>query len=201
MASKYLELRAKGAGRGRFRVPRGGGARTKGSFDTVDRYRQHSVAKRWLIKVYIQHLLNCCHNCQVQPHPGDVHTHYPGQVETLPRLCQPQVSSMLLWGFMLTDWSCVVCTYSISSKFQSWLITSLNSNRSQYKSYIWSLSRDPKSSFRDPKSINSHVYLPWTKVVSEPTSYSKIFCKCSLYFGLFRFVIRPPWDVSANIYR
>ena len=46
MASKYLELRAKGAGRGRFRVPRGGGARTKGSFDTVDRYRQHSVAKR-----------------------------------------------------------------------------------------------------------------------------------------------------------
>ena len=46
MASKYLELRAKGASKGRFRVPRGGGARPKGSFDTVDRYRQHSVAKR-----------------------------------------------------------------------------------------------------------------------------------------------------------
>ena len=32
-------------------------------------------------------------------------------------------------------------------------------------------------------------------------SYSQIFCKCSWYFGLFRFVIRPPWDVSANIYK
>ena len=32
-------------------------------------------------------------------------------------------------------------------------------------------------------------------------SYSQIFCKCSWYFGLFRFVIRPPWDVSVNIYK
>ena len=53
---------------------------------------------------------------------------------------------------------------------------------------------------RDPKSINSHVYLPWTKVVTEPTSFRKLFCQCSLYFGLFRFVIRPPWDVSRGIF-
>ena len=58
-----------------------------------------------------------------------------------------------------------------------------------------------KSYYRDPKSLNSHVYQPWTKVVSEPISYSQIFCKCSWYFGLFRFIIRPPWDVSANIYK
>ena len=54
--------------------------------------------------------------------------------------------------------------------------------------------------FRDPKSINSHVYVPWDKVVTEPSSLSKIFCKCSWYFGLCRMIIRPPWDVSSHIY-
>ena len=53
---------------------------------------------------------------------------------------------------------------------------------------------------RDPKSVNSHVYLPWDRVVTEPVSYRQLFCKCSLWFGLCSFVIRPPWNVSRDIF-
>ena len=38
-----------------------------------------------------------------------------------------------------------------------------------------------KSYFRAPKSLKSHIYQLWTKVVSELISYSQIFCKCSWF--------------------
>ena len=54
---------------------------------------------------------------------------------------------------------------------------------------------------RDQKGVNSNVYLPWNKVVTEPPSYRSMFCKCSWYFGLCRYIIRPPFDVSSRIFR
>ena len=45
MASKYMEIRTKRHKRGA--VPRGGGFRAKGSFDSLDRYRQHCTPKRY----------------------------------------------------------------------------------------------------------------------------------------------------------
>ena len=67
-------------------------------------------------------LMNSCHNFQVQSHPGDVHTYDPGEVETLPRLCQPQVSfsfRLRCSEVLCSQIDHVLCTYSISSKFQS----------------------------------------------------------------------------------
>ena len=45
MANKYLDYRKKRLKKGM--VPRGGGKRVKGSFDSLDRYRQHLTPKRY----------------------------------------------------------------------------------------------------------------------------------------------------------
>ena len=54
--------------------------------------------------------------------------------------------------------------------------------------------------YRDPKSVNSHVYLPWDKVVSEPPTYKQMNWKCSWYFGLCSCNIQSPWIISALIF-
>ena len=140
MANKYLDYRKKRLKKGL--IPRGGGKRAKGSFDSLDRYRQHLTPKRY----------NPTRDMFI--HTTDVRwRHYQG------------------------------CT---NERFDS--------HQTQYMQMI-------PVCFRDPKSINSHVYLPWDKIVTEPLSLSRIFCKCSWYFGLCRMVIRPPWDVSQHIYQ
>ena len=121
MTNNYISL-TKGK---KGSVPRSGGTREKKSFDTVDRYRQHTTPKR-----YDPTRENYIHTTQVR------WRHYHGCVK-----------------------------------------------------------------LRDQKGINSHVYLPWNKVVTEPPSYRSMFCKCSWYFGLCRHIIRPPWDVSSKIFR
>ena len=47
MATKYSEMQTPGRRNKKGHVPRGGGLRAKGSFDTLDRYRQHTWPKRY----------------------------------------------------------------------------------------------------------------------------------------------------------
>ena len=53
---------------------------------------------------------------------------------------------------------------------------------------------------RDKKGNNSHVYIPWNKLVSEPSELSLPLYKCSCYFNLCSCNIRSGSSVASYLY-
>ena len=122
MAKKYKLYRKELTGV----IPRGGGKRESGSFDTMERYKQHKTEKRSnpLAESFI--------------HTSNVEwSHYDGITQT-----------------------------------------------------------------RDPKGINSNIYIPWNKVVQEPLELQSqsISHNCSCYFGLLACNIRSASSVAIWIF-